>query len=135
MALSGTGKSNKAQAFVNTEQKIRRKLWRWFKRHGRDLPWRRTHDPYAILVSEFMLQQTTVSAVIPYFKRWMARFPTLASLARSAEKDVLALWQGLGYYRRAHNLRQVALTLLRRGGQRFRILSPSFGLCRVSATT
>lgn len=115
MALSGTGKSNKAQACANTEQKIRRKLWRWFKRYGRDLPWRRTHDPYAILVSEFMLQQTTVNAVIPYFERWMARFPTLASLARSAEKDVLALWQGLGYYRRAHNLRQVALTLLKTG--------------------
>jgi len=115
MALSGTGKSNKAQACANTEQKIRRKLWRWFKRYGRDLPWRRTHDPYAILVSEFMLQQTTVNAVIPYFERWMARFPTLASLARSAEKDVLALWQGLGYYRRAHNLRQVAVTLLKAG--------------------
>ncbi len=115
MALSGTGKSNKAQAGGDTEQKIRRKLWRWFKGHGRDLPWRRTHDPYAILVSELMLQQTTVSAVIPYFERWMARFPTLASLARSTEEDVLALWQGLGYYGRAHNLRQIAVTLV---GQR-----------------
>jgi A/G-specific adenine glycosylase len=112
MALSGTGKSNKAQAGGDTEQKIRRKLGRWFKRHGRDLPWRRTRDPYAILVSEFMLQQTTVRAVIPYFERWMARFPTLASLAGSAEEEVLALWQGLGYYRRAHNLRQVAVTLI-----------------------
>ena len=116
MALSGTGKSNKAQACGETEQKIRRKLWRWFKRHGRDLPWRRSRDPYAILVSEFMLQQTTVSAVIPYFERWMTRFPTLASLARSAEKDVLALWQGLGYYGRAHNLRQVAVTLVEQRG-------------------
>jgi A/G-specific adenine glycosylase len=115
MALSGTGKSNKAQACPDAEQKIRRKLWRWFKRHGRDLPWRRTDDPYAILVSEFMLQQTTVSAVIPYFARWMARFPTLASLARSAEEDVLQLWQGLGYYGRAHNLRQVAVTLVKNG--------------------
>jgi A/G-specific adenine glycosylase len=112
MALSGTGKSNKAQAGGNAEQKIRCKLGRWFKRHGRDLPWRQTHDPYAILVSEFMLQQTTVSAVIPYFQRWMAKFPSLASLAGSAEEEVLALWQGLGYYRRAHNLRQVAITLL-----------------------
>src|SRR5262245_10963351 len=112
MALSGTGKSNKAQAFVNTEQKIRRKLWRWFKRHGRDLPWRRTDDPYAILVSEFMLQQTTVSAVIPYFERWMTRFPDFASLARSAEEDVLALWQCRGYYGRVDNLRQVAVTLV-----------------------
>jgi A/G-specific adenine glycosylase len=112
MALSGTGKSNKAQAGEDAEEKIRRKLWRWFKRYGRDLPWRRTDDPYAILVSEFMLQQTTVRAVIPYFERWMARFPTLASLAGSAEEDVLALWQGLGYYRRAHNLRQVAVTLV-----------------------
>ena len=115
MALSGTGKSNKAQACDEAEQKIRRKLWRWFKRHGRDLPWRRTDDPYAILVSEFMLQQTTVNAVIPYFERWMARFPTLASLAQSAEKDVLQLWQGLGYYGRAHNLRRVAMTLVGNG--------------------
>ena len=68
------------------------------------------------------LQQTTVSAVIPYFERWMARFPTLASLARCAEEDVLALWQGLGYYGRAHNLRQVAVTLVEQGrpeGSRF----------------
>jgi A/G-specific adenine glycosylase len=112
MAFSGTGKSNKAQAGGDTEKKIRCKLGRWFKRHGRDLPWRQTRDPYAILVSEFMLQQTTVSAVIPYFHRWMAKFPTLASLAESAEEEVLALWQGLGYYRRAHNLRQVAVTLI-----------------------
>jgi A/G-specific adenine glycosylase len=115
MALSGTEKSNKAQRRGDTEQKIRRKLSRWFKRHGRDLPWRRSYDPYAILVSEFMLQQTTVRAVIPYFERWMARFPTLPSLARSEEEDVLALWQGLGYYSRAHNLRQLAVILVEQG--------------------
>ena len=115
MAFSGTGKSNKAQACREAEQKIRRKLGPWFKRYGRDLPWRRTRDPYAILVSEFMLQQTTVSAVVPYFERWMTRFPTLASLARSAEQDVLALWQGLGYYRRALNLRQLAIRLVEQG--------------------
>ncbi|MFM7375045.1 MAG: A/G-specific adenine glycosylase, partial [Chthoniobacterales bacterium] len=76
----------------------------WFRRHRRDLPWRRTRDPYAILVSEMMLQQTTVAAVVPYFERWMKRFPTVQKLAAAKESEVLALWQGLGYYRRARSL-------------------------------
>jgi A/G-specific adenine glycosylase len=71
----------------------------WFRRHGRDLPWRRTRDPYAILVSEMMLQQTTVAAVVPYYERWMQRFPSVDPLAAAEESEVLALWQGLGYYR------------------------------------
>lgn len=87
---------------------IRRKLEDWFQSHGRDLPWRRTHDPYAILVSEFMLQQTTVAAVIPYYKRWMKRFPDVKALAAADEQTVLAHWQGLGYYARARNLRKAA---------------------------
>jgi len=115
MALSDTGQTSKAQARRNAEQKIRRKLYRWFERHGRDLPWRRTHDPYAIMVSEFMLQQTTVAAVIPYFERWMARFPTFEALAHAAEEDVLALWQGLGYYSRARNLRRAAISVVEEG--------------------
>jgi A/G-specific adenine glycosylase len=83
---------------------FRQRLRVWFRRHGRDLPWRRTRDPYAILVSEMMLQQTTVAAVVPYYERWMKRFPTVRELAAADESEVLALWQGLGYYRRARNL-------------------------------
>ena len=87
---------------------FRKRLRAWFRRHGRDLPWRRTRDPYAILVSEMMLQQTTVAAVIPYFERWMKRFPTVHELAAADESEVLTLWQGLGYYRRARNLHAAA---------------------------
>ncbi len=80
----------------------------WFDRERRDLPWRRTRDPYAIWISEAMLQQTTVAAVIPFYARWMARFPTVEALAAASEEDVLSLWQGLGYYRRARNLHAAA---------------------------
>ena len=79
------------------------------------MPWRQTGDPYAVMVSEFMLQQTTVTAVIPYFQRWMAKFPTLEDLARAAESDVLALWQGLGYYTRARNLHRAAKAVMEGG--------------------
>jgi A/G-specific adenine glycosylase len=116
MALSGTERTSKAQARRNAEQKIRRKLERWFERHGRNLPWRQTSDPYAIMVSEFMLQQTTVTTVIPYFARWMARFPTLEALATAAEEEVLRFWQGLGYYSRARNLRGAALAMTEHWG-------------------
>ncbi len=85
-----------------------KRLRAWFRRHGRDLPWRRTRDPYAILVSEMMLQQTTVAAVVPYFGRWMERFPSVRELAAAEESGVLALWQGLGYYRRARHLHAAA---------------------------
>ena len=74
----------------------------------RDLPWRRTHDPYAIWVSEIMLQQTRVATVIPYWERWMTRFPTVTSLATAPLDDVLAAWSGLGYYSRARNLQKGA---------------------------
>lgn len=87
---------------------FRRRLRAWFRRHGRDLPWRRTRDPYAVLVSEMMLQQTTVAAVVPYFGRWMERFPSVRELAAAPEAEVLALWQGLGYYSRARNLHAAA---------------------------
>ena len=83
---------------------FRRRLQRWFKLRGRDLPWRRTRDPYAILVSEFMLQQTQVATVIPYYQRWLDRFPDFAALARARQSDVLHAWQGLGYYARARHL-------------------------------
>ena len=89
-------------------KEFRQRLCAWFRRHGRDLPWRQTRDPYAILVSEMMLQQTTVAAVVPYFERWMKRFPSVHELAAADESEVLALWQGLGYYRRARNLHAAA---------------------------
>ncbi len=80
------------------------RLLQWYRRHKRDLPWRRTRDPYAILVSEIMLQQTTVEAVIPYYERFLKRFPDVKTLAQASEDDVLRLWSGLGYYSRARNL-------------------------------
>jgi len=83
---------------------FRKSLLRWFRSDGRDLPWRKTRDPYAILVSEFMLQQTQVATVIPYYNKWLRRFPDFASVARASQNDVLHAWQGLGYYNRARNL-------------------------------
>lgn len=95
---------------------FRARLVRWFAKNARDLPWRRTRDPYAILVSEVMLQQTQAAAVIPFFEKWMRRFPTVESLARASEADVLAMWQGLGYYSRARNLHRAANAVLERFG-------------------
>lgn len=88
----------------------------FYQRQRRDLPWRRTRDPYAIWVSEIMLQQTRVATVIPYWERWMARFPTVAALAAAREDDVLAAWAGLGYYSRARNLHRGARFVVERGG-------------------
>src|SRR5438874_3126820 len=90
------------------ERALRRALAIWFRKNQRDLPWRRTHDPYAVLVSEIMLQQTNVATVLAYYKRWLRRFPTLSSLARASEEQVLHAWQGLGYYSRARNLHRCA---------------------------
>jgi A/G-specific adenine glycosylase len=90
-----------------------RGLLAWFRRESRDLPWRRTNDPYAIWVSEIMLQQTQIATVIPYYERWMKRFPTLRSLARASLDEVLKEWEGLGYYGRARNLYRAAKTMKR----------------------
>ncbi|MCR8636361.1 A/G-specific adenine glycosylase [Paenibacillus radicis (ex Xue et al. 2023)] len=79
-------------------------LLTWYRRHRRDLPWRRSRNPYYIWISEVMLQQTRVDTVIPYFHRFIERFPTMESLADAPEEDVLKLWEGLGYYSRARNL-------------------------------
>ncbi len=89
-------------------ESIRRKLTDWYVGASRDLPWRRDRDPYRILVSETMLVQTTVTAVIPYFERFLARFPTIDALAGADERDVLKAWEGLGYYRRARQLHAAA---------------------------
>jgi A/G-specific adenine glycosylase len=87
---------------------FQRALLRWFRRHGRDLPWRRTRNPYHIMVSEFMLQQTQVSRVEPYYHRFLKRYPTLESLACAPASLVRESWDGLGYYRRAANLHRLA---------------------------
>jgi A/G-specific adenine glycosylase len=84
----------------------------WYSRNARELPWRNHPDPYAIWVSEIMLQQTQVATVIPYFDRWMNRFPDIPSLARAKEGEVLKLWEGLGYYARARNLHKAALMII-----------------------
>ena len=87
---------------------LRRQLLEWYARNRRDLPWRRSRDPYAIWVSEIMLQQTRVAVVIERYQAFMARFPSLVSLALAPEQEVLALWSGLGYYGRARNLHKAA---------------------------
>jgi len=87
---------------------FRRGLLRWFRRAGRDLPWRHTRDPYRVLVSEVMLQQTQVSRVTEYYPRFLARFPSLGSLAEARPAEVREAWAGLGYYRRAANLHRLA---------------------------
>ncbi len=83
-------------------------LLRWYRRHRRPLPWRSTNDPYRIWISEIMLQQTRAAAVIPYYERFLRRFPSLDALARSSETALLECWSGLGYYSRARNLRRAA---------------------------
>jgi A/G-specific adenine glycosylase len=87
---------------------IRLALTDWYDASKRDLPWRRTRDPYAIWISEIMLQQTRVAAVIPYYDRFLAAYPDVETLARAPEEQVLAMWSGLGYYSRARNLQRAA---------------------------
>lgn len=96
--------------------RIRRALRSWYDRGHRDLPWRRDRDPYRILVSETMLVQTTVAAVMPYFERFLARFPDVRALAEADEDDVLKSWEGLGYYRRARQLHAAAKAIVRDHG-------------------
>lgn len=98
---------------------FRRSLLVWFQQNGRDLPWRRTHDPYAILISEVMLQQTQVATVLPYYSEWLRRFPDFKSLAAAPESDVLHAWQGLGYYARARNLHAAAKAVMESHGGLF----------------
>ena len=91
----------------------------WFAANARDLPWRRTLDPYAVWISEVMLQQTQVKTVIPYWERWLGEFPDIRSLAKAPEERVLKLWEGLGYYSRARNLQKAAKLLADTRGGRF----------------
>ena len=89
-------------------QKLVPALLDWFSQNARDLPWRRTRDPYAIWVSEIMLQQTQVKTVIPYWERWMRELPTIQAVAKASPDKIHKLWEGLGYYTRVRNLQKAA---------------------------
>jgi len=93
---------------ISTKKKIQRKLLAWYKLNAREFLWRGLYDPYLIWISEVMLQQTQVETVIPYFQRWISRFPDIQSVAHASEDDVLKLWEGLGYYSRARNIKKSA---------------------------
>ena len=103
---------------ASVRRDLRRRLLAFFDDRARDLPWRRTDDPYAIWVSEIMLQQTRVETVIPYFERWLERFPDVDALAAAPEAAVLKAWEGLGYYSRARNLHRGAVVVRERFGGR-----------------
>jgi A/G-specific adenine glycosylase len=99
---------------TSEQERFRARLIAWYGENRRDLPFRRTRDPYAIWVSEVMLQQTQVATAVSYYERWMERFPTLEALARAPEDAVLAAWQGLGYYSRARRLQSAARQVVER---------------------
>jgi len=98
------------------ELSLSQALLEWYRQHQRPLPWRQRSDPYAVWVAEIMLQQTRVETVIPYFVRWMERFPDVNSLAQASEEEVLRLWEGLGYYQRARNLWRAAQRIVQEHG-------------------
>src|SRR5690348_3332063 len=110
MARTSTPRAAKPHA----ARAFTRRLLAWWARAARDLPWRRTRDPYRVLVSEFMLQQTQVSRVTEYYPRFLERFPDLATLARARPRAVREAWDGLGYYARARNLHSLARHVTRR---------------------
>lgn len=109
--------------FVTPHQRkisaIVQSLLEWYPKNARDLPWRRTNDPYGIFVSEIMLQQTQVKTVLPFWERWMRELPTIASAARASSDKIHKLWEGLGYYTRARNLQKAAQTILEKHDGQF----------------
>ena len=111
--------ANLCRSVAFQKNQFRRVLLNWYSKSGRALPWRHTCDPYAILVSEFMLQQTQVATTLPYYKEWLGRFPNFGSLARASEAAALHAWQGLGYYARARNLHATAKLVMDRHRGRF----------------
>jgi hypothetical protein len=133
MAQAPPARAEKATAGLRTS------LLAWYDRHRRDLPWRKTRDPYRVWVSEVMLQQTTVKTVLPYYAAFLERFPTLRALAEEPEDEVLAAWSGLGYYHRARNLHRGAQVVAERHGGRFpraletALAVPGVGLYTASA--
>ncbi|MCX7691501.1 MAG: hypothetical protein N2051_12060, partial [Thermoflexus sp.] len=100
-------------------EEISENLLRWYAANHRDLPWRRRRDPYAVWVAEIMLQQTRVETVIPYYERFLDRFPTLQDLAAASLEEVLKAWEGLGYYARARHLHRAARILMEEHGGSF----------------
>lgn len=115
---------------MNPAKNLQKKLLKWYEKQKRPLPWRANKDPYRIWISEVMLQQTTVTAVIPYYERFLKAFPKLETLAKAQEKHVLEMWSGLGYYSRARNLHKAAKELLQTGFPKFYvdlIKYPGFG--------
>ena len=112
--MGGKARESGVASRESRERTFRTRLLRWFRRHGRDLPWRRTRDPYRIVVSEFMLQQTQVSRVEEYYPRFLAAFPTIRHLADAPPRAVREQWDGLGYYRRAANLHALAQSVVDR---------------------
>lgn len=114
--------------------KIQRQLLAWFRAHKRDLPWRRSKNPYRIWIAEIMLQQTRIAAVLPYYQRFLRRFPRVESLARAREAEVLKMWSGLGYYSRARNLHRAARQIIaQHGGQFPRDLDKALALSGIGA--
>src|SRR5689334_4287838 len=107
-AISAVPNPVLAQIPARELPRLRRRLLAWYRTNKRDLEWRRTQDPYRIWISEIMLQQTRVAAVLPYYRRWLERFPTVEHLARARIDSVLRHWAGLGYYSRARNLHRAA---------------------------
>jgi A/G-specific adenine glycosylase len=114
-----SGRSYRVRLDGETLRAFQTRLLRWFRRNGRDLPWRRTRDPYKILVSEVMLQQTQVERVRNYYRRFLREYPTVRDLAAAEPARVRESWEGLGYYARAKNLHATAQTVARQYGGRF----------------
>jgi A/G-specific adenine glycosylase len=111
--------SGKQSGAWDEKRRFRRQLLAWYDRHRRDLPWRANRDPYRVWLSEIMLQQTRVAAVIEHYQEFLRRFPTVEKLAAAREASVLAAWSGLGYYRRARMLHAAAKIVVREYGRRF----------------
>jgi len=111
--------NSKSKTQNSNLQKLVPLLLGWFSKNARDLPWRRTRDPYAIWVSEIMLQQTQVKTVMPYWERWMRELPTIESAAKAPSAKIHKLWEGLGYYTRVRNLQNAALVIVEKYGGKF----------------
>lgn len=112
-------KSTVFSIFPEKRRGIQTALLKWYRKHARDLPWRRTNNPYHIWLSEIMLQQTRVDTVVPYFERFLAAFPTVGDLARASHDRVYKLWEGLGYYSRARNMHAAAKMVVAEFGGEF----------------
>jgi A/G-specific adenine glycosylase len=111
-----TGKNNSENFVHSVSMRLAPLLLSWFSTNARDLPWRRTRNPYAIWVSEIMLQQTQVKTVIPYWERWMRELPTIETLANADSEKIHKLWEGLGYYTRVRNLQKAAQVIMEKHG-------------------